>query len=472
MKRFFLLIQYAVILHSLYGQDSIYITVNTTDCAYCYNSFPILNKLAEENHITLLFKSSDNPVPDTFLKKTLKLEREFPVLYSDSIYNALSISATSGITIFYNKKPCYHSALKNFLNYGVHFLDNNSYLNNTSDSINLVGSDDDLPFQIVVNNGDTSFQFLDARNGVIRFFSKYPLKLLKSVSFDDIIETPIVKALVDTLKEISQYESFKPILEPINVRRYKVSPTFSYNYDHGWITQIVFSAPFFDTINNRIDVQGKPIYLVCNNTTFTDALVINDNKRRNTFPGLSYYFMGDSLIASQVGFSDSSTNLYLAQYKVRKGEIYFDRYYNAEIPEEYRKSGLNYKLLTPIIRYPLVFTPLSREVFNLLSNKSISLPFFENRIVVHGGTVSYDYLIKDVLYDQDKQQYKILIQEQDVVFVYTINNSLNEILTKVLVLWSEKTSLSNGYQSFAFFNQSKIMFVDSKTKALIVIDLL
>jgi hypothetical protein len=174
------------------------------------------------------------------------------------------------------------------------------------------------------------------------------------------------------------------------------------------------------------------------------------------------------VIGSRLGKEEASSDLYLAQYRIVNKTIRFMKYYNARIPEEYRKYGLNYKLLHPKLRYPYVFNSFSREVFNIEIDKVIFLPFMENKINVHGGKIDFDYLIKDAIYNEGMNAWKLLIQRKSDIYVYTMNKNLSEILFIQLLDGPNSEAFISKSQNLMFLDSNNVIYLNSENRQLIL----
>ena len=450
-----------------YCQDSIFVTVNTSDCSYCYNYFTNIDKLSEKYKIILLFRNSEFSVSDEFIKGTLKLQKEYPRKYSDSLFDSFSISATSGMTIFSKGKPTYQMTVKSFSKYQF-ILEKKTVRNdltplNLSDILNANGSKG-----FILNNGRETFQMIDPVHSVIYFFNKRPLSFSKKITCEDIISDNLVKTAIDTIKGISDYDKYETMLASVNVSRLKISPTHTMESESGWINQVVFTAPYFDSLKQSIVVGGKPVFIIFDGDSIKKVLTLNSENDSLTYPGLCYYLSGDTVIGSRLGKEDASSDLYLAQYKIVNKTIRFMKYYNARIPEEYRKYGLNYKLLNPKLRYPYIFNSFTREVFNVEIDKVIFLPFMENKINIHGGRIDFDYLIKDVTYNEGINAWKLLIQKKSDIYVYTLNKNLTEILFIQLLVDPNNEAFISKSQNLMFLDSNNVIYLNSENRQLIL----
>jgi hypothetical protein len=92
----------------------------------------------------------------------------------------------------------------------------------------------------------------------------------------------------------------------------------------------------------------------------------------------------------------------------------------------------------------------------------------ENKINVHGGKIDFDYLIKDAIYNEGMNAWKLLIQRKSDIYVYTMNKNLSEILFIQLLDGPNSEAFISKSQNLMFLDSNNVIYLNSENRQLIL----
>jgi hypothetical protein len=279
---------------------------------------------------------------------------------------------------------------------------------------------------LIFNQTVNTFHLLDPLNGSIYIFDKKSRALRKRYTIDSILVNKVVSSFLDNRVETKTYNKYVAALKTINIGRMKINPTFSSGWDDYWVVQMSYTAPQFDTIQQKLIVVNNPFYLFFSADSIIAVRPV-ENIVDSTYVGLSVSWEKDTMFISRTGQSQSS-ELFISKHHITDDMVEFCTFLNVRIPSEYRESGLNYQLLHPIFRASDAFLPLSREYVNLKQNESSKLPLPKNQIDLVNGEIDYDFYIRDVFYDTIKGLFILLIERDKSYYIYGLDQNLRDIM--------------------------------------------
>ncbi len=441
---FNLSINYAV------SQDKLIVKLNLGDCHNCYNGLCYVEKMPETTATTIVLKESDRKIAGKFIKNTLGLKKQFSLIFSDSLYSALSTNSMSEIFAYQSDKIIYTSKLENYKGWPAKAEIVIDTLMKLSDSVTISKAIKITISKPFISIHDLVFNEVYLYDWIAQ---KQLLKIDKNTfSIDSIYSWVQVDSVSRTLfnkirgqLRITQNDAFLISGCFFLDGDLRISGTFpQMRKSKGDTAMLTQRSILFHLINN--DEQNKTFSLL--NTFYEDNIKFFPSAG-NVSP-----LSGNTVVVRSVS-SNAIEPYRLDVWNMNSNIGEKGRQCLRNLPVYYIRTGLGDNLLNEIVRWPFLFFSLAPDVVNLETNQKLELPF--NNQDFKFSFENYDQLkFNFELFDVFKKEssFLLLILKNNETFeVIEIDNKEMHVLKSTML----PKNITKHVVAYSFLDSTSIM---------------
>lgn len=434
MRTFTITILLGFIVHfTAVCQDSIVIRLNLSDCHNCYGGFCSIEHFPTNLNPTILVKEADQKIAVKFIRKTLGLTHNYKIIYSDSLYNKLSMNVSSEVFVYKSGELTLKYNLSEFKNTDLNYLFHKNIIGEIPDSIM---SNKAIKYSIT----DSLIILQDLVFNEIHVFDYKANKLIKSFNDQTFnIDTIYKLVKLDTIS-VKLFKKIKPqlrltrndkvLIDGCKIMGRKLYLTGNYpillksKRDSLFLLRRNFLAIFqVDNLNNFQFLKISEFSL--------DSV--------NYFPIPSHYFiLNDSTFVIRSLSSNKSTPYNLSLWKLSDNKIQPFNLISNHLPEYYIQTGLQTNLLNEVIAWPFLMYNLVPEIKNIVDGGTKTLPLSNSLFQFDFNNIAnqkFNFQIFDAI--SEKGLLKILFLDHENQYVVLEIDGLS-LITKRSIYFPKK----------------------------------